>query len=142
MKVTRIVGRYPGKRVARELPSLIGRAYTEIVRRPTDLAALKSALTALLNFLASPSGRTDANCCATDLFCCLDEGWETDWEHLPDSYQDLLGDLGGAPHDTVQAPEVAHNFQSTPEQLIERLRKLPPPEGPVKRTQGPSRGSG
>ena len=50
--------------------------------------------------------------------------WGRSWEHLPDSYQDLFGDLGGALHDTVSHPNVAKNFGSTPEQLLARLQQV------------------
>jgi hypothetical protein len=72
----------------------------------------------------SPEGRTNANCCATDHFFLLREGWETDWEHLPDSFGDIVGDIGGSLHDTVIAPKIANDFQSTPEQLLERLQAI------------------
>ena len=131
MNLPPISREYEGEPVASELPLLIEAVYGEIVSVPTDLNALKSALGVLLSFLASPGGRTNANCWATDGFFCLQEGWEAGWDHLPAGYQELLADLGGALHDTVQSPQVARNFQSTPEQLLERLSKLAPSEGAV-----------
>ena len=113
-----------GEPVSPELRPLLEAAYTEIARKPANLAALKTALDRLLAFLCSTDGRTNANCWAADLFFCLGEGWEVDWEHLPDEFGDVLGDMGGALHDTVQAPEVAANFDSTPERLLERLRAI------------------
>jgi hypothetical protein len=74
--------------------------------------------------LASPEGRSNANCSATDNFFLLREGWETDWDHLPGSFGDILGDMGAALHDTVEAPEIARNFESTPEQLLERIQAI------------------
>jgi hypothetical protein len=50
---------------------------------------------------------------------------------LPEGYQDLLGDIGGGLHDTVSAPDVAENFESTPEQLLERLERLDAGAQPV-----------
>ncbi len=37
---------------------------------------------------------------------------------------DVLGDVGGALHDTVKVPEIAENFDSTPEQLLARVRQF------------------
>jgi hypothetical protein len=52
------------------------------------------------------------------------EAWERDWDHLPEQYQDILGMLGDALHDTIAAPEIAENFSNTPEQLLARLREV------------------
>lgn len=73
----------------------------------------------LLEFLASPRGLTDANCTAVDRFLCFGE---FEWPDLPDPIQDVLGDMAGALHDTLSSPETAANFESTPEQLLARLR--------------------
>jgi hypothetical protein len=49
------------------------------------------------------------------------------WKHIDkvaavDSVvADVLRDMASALHDTVSAPEVAKNFESTPEQLLNRL---------------------
>src|SRR3954453_4369143 len=88
---------------------------------PADLAALKSALVELLELLAAPEGRTDANCTATDYFFSQSE---PAWSHLPEPYRALLESLGGTLHDTVHAPKIAANFECLPEQLLERARKL------------------
>lgn len=115
----------PGHRlegVAAELPSLIKAVYDQIHARPTDMVGLRESLDQLLSFLASPDGRTIANCAATDLFFCLSD--DVDWSHLPDPYGDIMSDIAGALHDTVSAPEIARNFESTPEQLLDRLRSI------------------
>ncbi|MBM4020515.1 MAG: hypothetical protein FJ288_19720 [Planctomycetes bacterium] len=114
--------------VSRELGILVPAVCEEIERRPTDRATLRASLEGLLRFLSSPEGRTDANCRAVDIFFCLPEehGWSGAWDHLPPEFQDLLGDFGGALHDTVTAPEIAQNFDSTPEQLLDRTLKIVP----------------
>lgn len=96
----------------------------ELERRPTDVLALKAALESLLGFLASDEGRTDGNCRAVDSFVGVANtyGWSGDWEHVPESLRGILSDMGGALHDTIQAPEIAANFASTPEQLLQRVR--------------------
>jgi hypothetical protein len=87
-----------------------------------DLAALKVHLVGLLMHLSSPEGRTDENCRAVDSFFCLDNTWPE--EALPVDFHDLLADMGGTLHDTVGSPEIAENFDSTAEQLLNRARKL------------------
>ena len=102
----------------------------EIERQDTDIRALHAALESLLIYLASRDGRTDQNCAAVDFFFCVRDDWARDWDHLPEAYQAILWDMGGQLHDTVSAPEVASDFESTPEQLLVRLRRLSP-ESPV-----------
>jgi len=87
-----------------------------------DAAAVRNALDELLIFLASPGGRTDANCCAVDRFFGSLEGH---WSRLPPDLASLLDDMGGTLHDSIYAPQIAAHFESLPEQLLNRLRKLP-----------------
>jgi hypothetical protein len=78
----------------------------------------------LYEYLASPEGRTDSNVRAADLYFndgIFDAGY---WGHLPESYQAILCDTGGQLHDTISAPGVAQNFESLPEQLLQRTRAL------------------
>ena len=104
------------------LRPLLRGLYVELQRDPVHLLEIRNALIRLLEFLASPMGRTDANCRAVDSFFGRDAAWDD--ERLPDTYADILADMGGALHDTVSAPSIAANFESTPEQLLERARAL------------------
>ena len=106
------------------LESLVHGVYREIARRPAALDNLKQSMVELLSYLASPNGRTDHNCRVVDTFFCIRDDWDTNWEHLPEDYQRLLEDMGGALHDTVSSPDIARNFESTPEQLLARAREL------------------
>jgi|SRR6185312_8107131 len=128
MKVPPILERvddaYASERVSPELAPLLREVYAQVIRGDTNLPALHDALGALLSLLASPAGRTHANCVAADSFFMFNDRWERDWEHLPEPYQDLLGYLGDALHDTVAAPEVAENFDNTPEQLLAQLCRI------------------
>ena len=110
--------------VAPELKPLVRNVYQLVVADSPDLHAIKGALMQLLQFLSSPRGRTDANCWAVDLFFSIDEHWERHWNHLPESFAEVLDDLGGALHDTIGEPEIAQNFDSTPEQLLQRVHKI------------------
>jgi hypothetical protein len=106
------------------LELLVHDVYGAIANRPTELSVLKQAIVALLSFLASAEGRTDENCHAVDTFFCIRDDWQTDWTHLPGKYQLILDDIGGCLHDTVSAPKIAENFDSTPEQLLVRVRTV------------------
>ena len=131
MSVPIVLEHVDGEAVAPELPPLLAAVYAEVQREPAALPALHSALRRLLLYLASPPGRTNANCWAADLFFMHNDRWERDWEHLPEGYQDLLGYLGSALHDTVSHPDVAANFANTPEQLLARLDRLAAGARPV-----------
>lgn len=104
------------------LRPLVERLHQCLTSRPVDSPALKTALVGVLEFLASAKGRTDANCRAVDYFLAQDEAWDAD--QLPEPFVDILADMSSALHDTVTAPVIATNFQSTPEQLLERARRL------------------
>jgi len=112
------------ERVLPALQPLLATVYAEVQRSVADLVALRRALEALLLYLSSSPGRTHANCVAADSFFMETDRWERTWGHLPEPYQDLLGDLDGALHDTFSAPEIADNFFSTPEQLLDQLRQI------------------
>jgi hypothetical protein len=90
-----------------------------VFESPVDAPAVKASLIALLEYLGSPAGRTDANCCAVDSFLSLDDVLPL--ERLPDPLQDVFAHMD-ALHDTITAPQIAENFSSTPEQLLERVR--------------------
>ena len=85
---------------------------------------LDSSLENLLYFLTTPAGHTKENCEETDLYFCLHKDNGFNWDHLPEDYQLILDDIGGQLHDTIESPEIAKNFGSTPEQLLKRIRKL------------------
>ena len=118
----RVQSVHNGEPVSPELKPLLLAVYSELVVRPPHLERLRSSLEALLVFLSSPEGRTNANCWAADLFFAIGDGWEIEGWDVPDAFGDILGDMAGALHDTVESPEVAENFDSTPEQLLARLR--------------------
>jgi hypothetical protein len=108
-----------------QLRPLLWQVYHAVVSQPVDLRDLRNALESLLSFLASDGGRTDANCCTTDsLFSSADQ-WERTWAGLPEEFRDILDDLGGVLHDTFYAPHIAQNFDSLPEQLLQRVRSIP-----------------
>ncbi len=114
-----------GEPVSASLRPLLSHAYKTIAKKPPEFQAIKDSLAALLSFLNSESGRTSANCMATDLFFCLAD-WGIAWEEFPEPLAEILDDMGGTLHDTVSNPEIARNFFSLPEQLLERLNQWNP----------------
>ena len=105
-----------------ELVPLMRQLQQALAVQPIDLGAARAAIIAVLEFLCSPRGRTDANCTAVDTFFHIDDSWLTD--QLPEDYHDIVADMGGQLHDTFSAPYIAQNFDSTPEQLLARARDL------------------
>ena len=100
----------------------LGAAYDAIIARPFDTERVVGRVGELLEYLTSPEGRTHANCVAVDHLFGPTTDWAGDWDEAPEELADILGDMGGALHDTFHAPEIAENFDSTPEQLLARLR--------------------
>jgi hypothetical protein len=104
---------------ARELVNAVQSILTQDV---PDLMELKYSLINLLGYLSSPNGRTDENCNAINSFFMFDGLWAD--RNLPDHFHDIFADMSSALHDTVSAPEIAENFNSTPEQLLKRAKEL------------------
>lgn len=121
-KVTRL---NDGEAVSTELRPLVLHVYEKICEKPPQFQEIKDRLENLLHYLTTKSGRTSANCNTTDLFFTT-ANFDVDWDLFPEILADLIGDIGGALHDTISAPEIAQNFFSLPEQLLERLQKWEP----------------
>jgi hypothetical protein len=88
-----------------------------------DAARILNALEALLEWLTAPGNNTDKICRAIDVYVCT-EIWQLLPDNLTEDIRELLYDVGGQLHDTHRAREVAENFDSTPEQLLARTRRL------------------
>jgi hypothetical protein len=87
-----------------------------------DLRQVVQRLDALLQYLCSPEGRMDANCRFVDSFFMEHDSWAE--QGLPAPLHDIFADMAGALHDTCSAPNIARNFDSTPEQLLARVRNV------------------
>lgn len=107
-----------------DLDLLLGKVADLLRDRENNKTKFKKALIDLISFLCTEEGRTNENIDATDMYFCLHRDYGFDWDHLPESFQLILGDIGGQLHDAIEAPRIAENFESTPEQLLERLKKL------------------
>jgi hypothetical protein len=106
------------RHVSRYLRGLVESVYRDLLERSPDL---KADLEALLTFLASKYGRTDANCCAVDRFFTRVQPM---WRDLPPPMREIFSDMSGTLHDAIYAPGIAENFSSLPEQLLERVRHV------------------
>lgn len=104
------------RRVSRELEPLLEALHDAF----PDSHATRDALENLLAFLAGP-GRTDANCTTTYYFTSATEPL---WQQLPEKLRAILDDMSGTLQDSVHAENIARTFEATPEQLLERVRKL------------------
>ena len=92
------------RHVSRSLRGLVESVYSDLLHRSPA-------------FLASPYGRTDANCCAVDRFFA---GIQPMWRDLPPPLREIFSDMSGTLHDAIYAPGIAASFSSLPE-LLERI---------------------
>ena len=108
------------------LEAYVRAAHQALTGRRLDLAALRTALADLLEFLSGP-GRTEANCRTVDAFFCLLTAEHVEiLDRVPPGWQDLVDDLGLDLAATFEDPERADRAGASPEKLLERLRALDP----------------
>ena len=107
------------RKASHELQPLLRDVHADLERN--DLAALRASLEQLLIFLAGPQGRTDANCSTVFNFFNETEGL---WRPLREDLRSICDDMSGTLHDAIYAPDIARTFESLPEQLLERVRKI------------------
>ena len=114
------------------LTEAVMRASTEAA---VDLQALRDALAALAGFLASPAGRTHANCTMAGALLDSPEAWRrvnrnrARWQLLPAAYSEVLYAFAIVAA-TFADPALADGLEGTPEQLalaVAALRRDPPP---------------
>lgn len=104
-----------------KISELVAEVQVALVSQPTETSKIIGTVEALLSHLSSPLGRTDSNCRYVDSFFMDHDEWA--YLDLPDPLHDIFADISGALHDTCTAPHVAENFDSTPEQLLNRLKQ-------------------
>ncbi len=109
---------------AGQLERLVNGVYSELQRTPVALDQLQDSIVALLSYLASPEGRTEENLGRVNMFFLLGNEWGLDAIEIPDEIRAIIEDIGGCLHDSISSPEVAENFESTPEQLLARIQML------------------
>ncbi len=117
----RLAGREP---ISPELEPLLRALHHVLSQRSIKVTEVKAATVDVLRYLTTPTGRTDANCWAVNLFMLEDWGpVELDLA-VGDALNDVLADMGGALHDTIEYPDIARMFESTPEQLLQRVEAI------------------
>jgi len=102
--------------------SHVDHLHAAVTADPVDVRHVVGCLDSLLQYLCSPQGRTDGNCRFVDSFFTVHGEWAD--RELPGPLHDIFADMSGALHDTCSAPDIARNFDSTPEQLLARLRSM------------------
>ena len=120
-----ILASYEGADVDPVIRPLLEAAYLALTGPRPILSNVKASLEVVLLFLTSPHGKTHANCVATEHFFRSRGQWPVVWDSLPQSYVTVLDDIGSLLHDAIAAPEIAANFGSTPDLLLDRVRLLP-----------------
>ena len=86
-------------------------------------ADIKEAMLDILVWLNDPANSADANLEKISYFVLIEIA-DSEKERLPDDIRLILFDMGAQLDDTFSAPDIAKNFESTPEQLLERVRTL------------------
>jgi hypothetical protein len=119
------LGRDAGRdAVTPEVEPLLRQLYESLEQQPVSVANVNEAVVELLRYLTTPAGRTNANCWAVDLFMTEDWGPIDHDIVVGQELADVLADMGGALHDTIHYPDVASEYESTPEQLLQRVLSI------------------
>ena len=105
------------------LEELLSALKEQCEKRPVDGVGILRAVEGVLGFLVVPENNTDENCRRVDSFVTF-EILDGLIEFGPaDDVGRIVEDMMLL-HDTHTAPDVAENFQSTPEMLLGRTREL------------------
>jgi len=104
--------------------NLLNRLYLECSKAEPSKDRILSLIEELLVWLNQPENNTDNNCKKIDYFVTKNIITNKLIENLWGDVQAILLDIGGALHDTHTSPEIAENFESTPQKLLERVQKI------------------
>ncbi len=102
---------------------LLREVHDAYAAHPADPLRARNALLSLFEYLVSARGRTHANCSAVDRFL-MEDPTLTKGTGLPAEFVEFLLNANCL-HDAIESAEIAENFDSTPEQLLEKARSLP-----------------
>ncbi len=91
--------------------------------RDVSKAEVKAAIEGVLEWLIDPNHNTEENCRKISMFVTTQISSEA-IDRLPKEIQDLLFDMGAALYDAYRDRPISENFESTPEQLLKRVRQL------------------
>ena len=109
-----------------ELRQSVAALVRQLTTKPRGSSSIKHSCEEVLKLLCRKTSYTSENCHIIDVVVRLaleDAGEELQGEISQDLYQ-VLWDMGGQLHDSIQACEVAENFASTPQALLARLREM------------------
>jgi hypothetical protein len=102
--------------------ALVQEGRVAVASKAVDLTSVVRRVTGPLLYLCSPEGRTGANCRFVDFYFLEYDDWSD--RRLPEALHDIFTDMSEALHAACSAPDVGRNFDSTPEPLLERLRRV------------------
>ena len=109
--------------VSDKLTGMMNEFKTVCGSAPRDTTQVVKCCKKILDYLCIPGNNTNKNCRYVDYFVCIDME-SVDFSYLPIKLQEIIQDMGSALHDTHTFPDIAKNFESTPEQLLSRLQKI------------------
>lgn len=107
-----------------ELGELLNRLKLAVLSSGFSRKKVLSAMETLLSWLTEPENNNDSNCREVDYFVSYEILPEIISKKIPEDIRGIFFDIGATLHDTHTSPEIAENFESTPGQLLERVRKL------------------
>ena len=107
-----------------DLEQLLQALKVEYFKKPMDEVGVLRAMEGVLAFLVQPANNTDANCKRADHFVLfeMNEARSIQGPETPIDLGRILYDMMIL-HDTHATPDVAENFQATPEILLARTRE-------------------
>ena len=92
-----------------------------------DVLRVSGCVRQVVEYVNRADGGTPEECEVVSHFVLLtlllDEQIKSNMKLLPEALRRIIEDLGMNFHDTHSAPDVAHNFESTPQQLLARLER-------------------
>lgn len=106
------------------LDTIMCDAYDALNPHNYDERLLAFQLVILLSYLKYASGKDTQDFHRVGRYFLLKSNWKYDWNHTSPEMAEILDDIAGTLHDSVDSPEIAENFESTPDQLLNRLRVL------------------
>ena len=110
--------------VAMELDNLLDHLKDAFDAPQFSRKDILSTIEEVLVWLNELPNNTDANCRKVDYFIASEIIGKPRYHEVPEDIQGLLFDMGSALSDTFSAPDIAENFESTPAQLLTRVRQL------------------
>ena len=109
-------------KIPKELRSLLEEVFNSLDAEPVNLGHIRDSFVSLFSFLCKPENRTNQNCTNVDWFFAINSHWNRSNKY-PEQHRNLLDNIGCL-HDTFYAPEIAKDFESTPEQLLAQAKEL------------------